>query len=251
MSILTNLGKNAISSALGSETKLNLVKIGFGDKLGNINKVFTESDISLVNEKIRMNLDTVTYSDVTGNNNSIITITAVLTPEQSFNMEAITIREFGIYDNTNKLIIVGNTVPTITRDESNSNGINFEISIVLPTTENIVRIINNCNEFNEAFKNKLNKIEEEATKNKPDDFLLNRENHTGLIKIEDVEYLEEVLSQLVTIESFRQALGEKVTVVPGKDLSSNDYTDDDKNKLDNIIANSNKILFEKKYFGGL
>ncbi len=252
MSLLTNKGKEAISTAISNSNQFSLVRIGFGDKSGNINKVFTESDTSLVNEKFIINLDSVYYLP-TVDNDTILKITAVLTPEQSAGMEAVTVREFGIYDNFNNLLIVGDTVPTITKDDNNNNGIDFEINLTLPTSEKVAKVLvaNKEGDFTNAERIKLNNIEEEATKNKSDDFLLNRENHTGKIDIDDVNDLVSILDNLETVEDNDDKLSGKVDKILGKDLSSNDYTDDDKEKLDSINANSNKILFEKKYFGGL
>lgn len=160
MSLLTNKGKEAISTAISSSSQFSLVRIGFGDKQGSINRKFVESDTSLVNEKFRINLDSVYYLP-TVDNNTILKITANLTPEQSATMEAVTVREFGIYDNFNNLLIVGDTVPTITKDSNNNNGIDFEINLTLPTSEKVAKVLvtSKEGEFSNAERIKLNNIE--------------------------------------------------------------------------------------------
>jgi hypothetical protein len=161
MSLLTNKGKEAISTAISSSGQFSLVRIGFGDKQGSIYRKFVESDTSLVNEKFRINLDSVYYLP-TVDNNTILKITANLTPEQSATMEAVTVREFGIYDNFNNLLIVGDTVPTITKDSNNNNGIDFEINLTLPTSEKVAKVLvtSKEGEFSNAERIKLNSIEE-------------------------------------------------------------------------------------------
>ena len=239
MSLLTNKGKEAISTAISSSSQFSLVRIGFGDKQGSINRKFVESDTSLVNEKFRINLDSVYYLP-TVDNNTILKITANLTPEQSATMEAVTVREFGIYDNFNNLLIVGDTVPTITKDSNNNNGIDFEINLTLPTSEKVAKVLvtSKEGEFSNAERIKLNNIEDEATKNKTDSFLLDRKNHTGKIDIENVDGLVAILDSLETVEDNDDKLSGKVDKVTGKGLSTNDYTDMEKDKLNSIDVES-------------
>ena len=239
MSLLTNKGKEAISTAISSSSQFSLVRIGFGDKQGSINRKFVESDTSLVNEKFRINLDSVYYLP-TVDNNTILKITANLTPEQSATMEAVTVREFGIYDNFNNLLIVGDTVPTITKDSNNNNGIDFEINLTLPTSEKVAKVLvtSKEGEFSNAERIKLNSIEEEATKNNTDSFLLDRKNHTGKIDIENVDGLGTILYSLETVEDNDDKLSGKVDKVTGKGLSANDYTDMEKDKLNSIDVES-------------
>jgi hypothetical protein len=239
MSLLTNKGKEAISTAISSSGQFSLVRIGFGDKQGSIYRNFVESDTSLVNEKFRINLDSVYYLP-TVDNNTILKITANLTPEQSATMEAVTVREFGIYDNFNNLLIVGDTVPTITKDSNNNNGIDFEINLTLPTSEKVAKVLvtSKEGEFSNAERIKLNNIEEGATKNNTDSFLLDRKNHTGKIDIENVDGLGTILYSLETVEDNDDKLSGKVDKVTGKGLSTNDYTDDNKNKLASIDIDS-------------
>ena len=246
MSILTNKGKEAISTAISSSSQFSLVRIGFGDKQGSIYRKFVESDTSLVNEKFRINLDSVYYLP-TVDNNTILKITANLTPEQSATMEAVTVREFGIYDNFNNLLIVGDTVPTITKDSNNNNGIDFEINLTLPTSEKVARVLvtSKEGEFSNAERIKLNSIEEGATKNNTDSFLLDRKNHTGKIDIDNVDGLGTILDSLETVGDNDDKLSGKVDKVTGKGLSTNDYTDMEKNKLASIDINKidNDIFF--------
>ena len=255
MSLLTNKGKEAISTAISSSSQFSLVRIGFGDKQGSINRKFVESDTSLVNEKFRINLDSVYYLP-TVDNNTILKITANLTPEQSANMEAVTVREFGIYDNFNNLLIVGDTVPTITKDSNNNNGIDFEINLTLPTSEKVAKVLvtSKEGEFSNAERIKLNNIEEGATKNNTDSFLLDRKNHTGKIDIENVDGLGTILDSLETVVDNDDKLSGKVDKVTGKGLSANDYTDMEKNKLASIDINKidNDIfdLEKRPYFMG-
>lgn len=255
MSLLTNKGKEAISTAISSSSQFSLVRIGFGDKQGSIYRKFVESDTSLVNEKFRINLDSVYYLP-TVDNNTILKITANLTPEQSATMEAVTVREFGIYDNFNNLLIVGDTVPTITKDSNNNNGIDFEINLTLPTSEKVARVLvtSKEGEFSNAERIKLNSIEEGATKNNTDSFLLDRKNHTGKIDIENVYGLGTILDSLETVGDNDDKLSGKVDKVTGKGLSTNDYTDMEKNKLASIDINKidNDIfdLEERPYFMG-
>ena len=255
MSLLTNKGKEAISTAISSSSQFSLVRIGFGDKQGSIYRKFVESDTSLVNEKFRINLDSVYYLP-TVDNNTILKITAILTPEQSATMEAVTVREFGIYDNFNNLLIVGDTVPTITKDSNNNNGIDFEINLTLPTSEKVAKVLvtSKEGEFSNAERIKLNNIEEGATKNKTDSFLLDRKNHTGKIDIENVDGLGTILYSLETVEDNDDKLSGKVDKVTGKGLSANDYTDMEKNKLASIDINKidNDIfdLEKRPYFMG-
>lgn len=255
MSLLTNKGKEAISTAISSSSQFSLVRIGFGDKQGSIYRNFVESDTSLVNEKFRINLDSVYYLP-TVDNNTILKITANLTPEQSANMEAVTVREFGIYDNFNNLLIVGDTVPTITKDSNNNNGIDFEINLTLPTSEKVAKVLvtSKEGEFSNAERIKLNNIEDEATKNNTDSFLLDRKNHTGKIDIENVDGLGTILDSLETVEDNDDKLSGKVDKVTGKGLSTNDYTDMEKDKLAsidvNFIYNNIFDLEERPYFMG-
>lgn len=255
MSLLTNKGKEAISTAISSSSQFSLVRIGFGDKQGSIYRKFVESDTSLVNEKFRINLDSVYYLP-TVDNNTILKITANLTPEQSATMEAVTVREFGIYDNFNNLLIVGDTVPTITKDSNNNNGIDFEINLTLPTSEKVAKVLvtSKEGEFSNAERIKLNSIEEGATKNNTDSFLLDRKNHTGKIDIENVDGLGTILYSLETVEDNDDKLSGKVDKVTGKGLSANDYTDMEKNKLASIDINKidNDIfdLEKRPYFMG-
>ena len=239
MSLLTNKGKEAISTAISSSSQFSLVRIGFGDKQGSIYRKFVESDTSLVNEKFRINLDSVYYLP-TVDNNTILKITANLTPEQSATMEAVTVREFGIYDNFNNLLIVGDTVPTITKDSNNNNGIDFEINLTLPTSEKVAKVLvtSKEGEFSNAERIKLNSIEEGATKNNTDSFLLDRKNHTGKIDIENVDGLGTILGSLETVEDNDDKLSGKVDKVTGKGLSTNDYTDMEKDKLNSIDVES-------------
>ena len=255
MSLLTNKGKEAISTAISSSSQFSLVRIGFGDKQGSIYRKFVESDTSLVNEKFRINLDSVYYLP-TVDNNTILKITANLTPEQSATMEAVTVREFGIYDNFNNLLIVGDTVPTITKDSNNNNGIDFEINLTLPTSEKVARVLvtSKEGEFSNAERIKLNNIEEGATKNNTDSFLLDRKNHTGKIDIDIVDGLVTILYSLETVVDNDDKLSGKVDKVTGKGLSTNDYTDMEKNKLASIDINKidNDIfdLEKRPYFMG-
>ena len=255
MSLLTNKGKEAISTAISSSSQFSLVRIGFGDKQGSIYRKFVESDTSLVNEKFRINLDSVYYLP-TVDNNTILKITANLTPEQSATMEAVTVREFGIYDNFNNLLIVGDTVPTITKDSNNNNGIDFEINLTLPTSEKVARVLvtSKEGEFSNAERIKLNSIEEGATKNNTDSFLLDRKNHTGKIDIDNVDGLGTILDSLETVGDNDDKLSGKVDKVTGKGLSTNDYTDMEKNKLNSIDINKidNDIfdLEKRPYFMG-
>ena len=255
MSLLTNKGKEAISTAISSSSQFSLVRIGFGDKQGSIYRKFVESDTSLVNEKFRINLDSVYYLP-TVDNNTILKITANLTPEQSATIEAVTVREFGIYDNFNNLLIVGDTVPTITKDSNNNNGIDFEINLTLPTSEKVAKVLvtSKEGEFSNAERIKLNSIEEGATKNNTDSFLLDRKNHTGKIDIDNVDGLVTILYSLETVEDNDDKLSGKVDKVTGKGLSANDYTDMEKDKLANIDINKidNDIfdLEKRPYFMG-
>ena len=255
MSLLTNKGKEAISTAISSSSQFSLVRIGFGDKQGSIYRKFVESDTSLVNEKFRINLDSVYYLP-TVDNNTILKITANLTPEQSATMEAVTVREFGIYDNFNNLLIVGDTVPTITKDSNNNNGIDFEINLTLPTSEKVAKVLvtSKEGEFSNAERIKLNSIEEGATKNNTDSFLLDRKNHTGKIDIENVDGLGTILDSLETVGDNDDKLSGKVDKVTGKGLSTNDYTDMEKDKLASINVNfiyNNIFDLEKRpYFMG-
>ena len=242
MSLLTNKGKEAISTAISSSSQFSLVRIGFGDKQGSIYRKFVESDTSLVNEKFRINLDSVYYLP-TVDNNTILKITANLTPEQSATMEAVTVREFGIYDNFNNLLIVGDTVPTITKDSNNNNGIDFEINLTLPTSEKVARVLvtSKEGEFSNAERIKLNSIEEGATKNNTDSFLLDRKNHTGKIDIDNVDGLVTILYSLETVEDNDDKLSGKVDKVTGKELSSNDYTNIEKNAVSTIGDKQDKL----------
>lgn len=81
------------------------------------------------------------------------------------------------------------------------------------------------NDYTNADKTKLDNIENEATKNNSDSFLLDRANHTGYQPITSVTGLETDLSN-------------KVTKITGKGLTTNDFTDVLKSKLDAIAANA-------------
>lgn len=193
--IITLKGKELISIALGSNNKLMLTKIGFGDKATNPTKVFTENSTALVNERFRINLDEVFYPGFDGDNNAILRIVANVTNEQMSSIDSMTIKEFAIYDNSNNIFMIGNTVATLNKENGNSVGISFEVNVALPTSEKLVNIVysSKAGEFTEAYKIKLNSIEEGATKNKTDNFLLDRSNHTGKQGIDTITNLESIL----------------------------------------------------------
>lgn len=193
--IITLKGKELISIALGSNNKLMLTKIGFGDKATNPTKVFTENSTALVNERFRINLDEVFYPGFDGDNNAILRIVANVTNEQMSSIDSMTIKEFAIYDNNNNIFMIGNTVATLNKENGNSVGISFEVNVALPTSEKLVNIVysSKAGEFTEAYKIKLNSIDEGATKNKTDNFLLDRSNHTGKQGIDTITNLESIL----------------------------------------------------------
>ena len=139
--IITLKGKELISIALGSNNKLMLTKIGFGDKATNPTKVFTENSTALVNERFRINLDEVFYPGFDGDNNAILRIVANVTNEQMSSIDSMTIKEFAIYDNSNNIFMIGNTVATLNKENGNSVGISFEVNVALPTSEKLVNIV--------------------------------------------------------------------------------------------------------------
>lgn len=61
-----------------------------------------------------------------------------------------------------------------------------------------------------------------------------------LSKKADSEAVSQALNQKADAAATTQALGNKVEKVQGKDLSTNDYTDEEKNKLKGIEAGANK-----------
>lgn len=77
--------------------------------------------------------------------------------------------------------------------------------------------------FTQSLLDHLNSIEDGATVNLPDIELLNRSNQTGTQPIS-------------TVIGLQDALNSKVTVISGKVLSSNDFTNALKTKLDGIEA---------------
>ena len=79
----------------------------------------------------------------------------------------------------------------------------------------------------------------------------------------DVEELREIIkdfevdttlsassSNAISNSAVTKALNNKVTKVAGKDLSTNDFTDEYKNKLDNVEAGAEVNLLEKIYIAG-
>lgn len=196
--IITLKGKELISTALGSNNKLMLSKIGFGDKATNPTRIFTESSTALVNERFRINLDEVFYPGFDGDNNAILRIVANVTTEQMNSIDSMTIREFAIYDINNNIFMIGNTVATLNKENGNSVGISFEVNVALPTSEKLVNIVysSKAGEFTEAYKIKINSVDEGATKNKTDAFLLDRINHTGKQAINTITDLESILTTL-------------------------------------------------------
>lgn len=77
---------------------------------------------------------------------------------------------------------------------------------------------------------KLRDIATGATANAADAYLLNRDNHTGAQAISTITGLQSAL------DYFSSELNNKVTVVVGKQLSTEDYTTSEKNKLAAIAA---------------
>lgn len=77
------------------------------------------------------------------------------------------------------------------------------------------------NDFSNAYKNKLDGIAPEATKNASDAQLRDRSTHTGTQPIS-------------TVTGLQTALDSKVDKVAGKGLSTEDFTTPEKNKLGNI-----------------
>lgn len=57
-----------------------------------------------------------------------------------------------------------------------------------------------ANDFTDTLLDKLNQIEDEATKNETDEFLVDRTNHTGIQAIETIDGLDEELNTLYTRE---------------------------------------------------
>lgn len=83
------------------------------------------------------------------------------------------------------------------------------------------------NDFTNEEKNKLVNIQTEATKNQTDAHLLNKNNHTGIQSIS-------------TITNLQTTLDNKVDKVTGKELSTNDFTNVLKTKLDGIATQATK-----------
>ena len=196
--MFTNFGRSVISDALSSDKKLTFSKIAFGDKGTTPNKSHDVNAIGLINERFRMNLDSVYYPPQSSDNNAIVKITATLTPEQADSMDPVSVREFGLIDSEGNFLVLGDTVTTLTKEGSNANGIAFEFYVTLPSPEKIVNVVlsNSDGGFSEPFRLKLTNIEENATKNKTDSFLLDRANHTGQQSIDTIENLSNLLSEL-------------------------------------------------------
>lgn len=76
----------------------------------------------------------------------------------------------------------------------------------------------NTNAYTDDEKSKLAGIESEATKNSPDAYILNRQNHTGV-------------QSSATIIDLPDVLANKVDVVEGKGLSDANFTQAEKDKL--------------------
>ena len=86
------------------------------------------------------------------------------------------------------------------------------------------------NDFTDALKIKLDLMAADATKNKSDSFLLNRENHYG--------------SQTInSIENLIPTLNTKVDRVAGKVLSDNNYTDGERDKLAGLEGSKFRGVF--------
>lgn len=83
------------------------------------------------------------------------------------------------------------------------------------------------NDFTEAEKSKLSNIATEATKNQSDTFLLSRVNHTG----------EQPISSVTGLET---SLLNKVNRVTGKQLSEENYTTAEKDKLNLVQPEATK-----------
>lgn len=83
------------------------------------------------------------------------------------------------------------------------------------------------NNFTNEFANKLAGIQDQATKNQSDAWLLNRANHTGSQTMSTIDGLETVINS-------------KVDVVPGKDLTDVDFTTEFATKLAGIEAGATK-----------
>lgn len=79
------------------------------------------------------------------------------------------------------------------------------------------------NAFTDADKEKLDEIAEMATRNSPDSHLLNRYNHTGLQLAESISDLPGLLAV-------------KVDKVAGKQLSDENFTTEEKEGLDKLLA---------------
>lgn len=231
--MFTNFGRSVISDALSSDKKLTFSKIAFGDKGTTPNKSHDVNAIGLINERFRMNLDSVYYPPQSSDNNAIVKITATLTPEQADSMDPVSVREFGLIDSEGNFLVLGDTVTTLTKEGSNANGIAFEFYVTLPSPEKIVNVVLSSGDgsFSEAFRIKLTNIEENATKNKTDSFLLDRSNHTGKQTIETIEnltiLLDELNNKIVSNKSnYKGIFLNHSTFLNNNDISDNAITND-------------------------
>ena len=86
-----------------------------------------------------------------------------------------------------------------------------------------------ANDFTNGLLTKLNNIQDEATKNETDGYLLDRANHAGTQPISTVDGLD-------------ATLGTKVDKVAGKGLSDTNYTQAEKDKLNGVADEATKNL---------
>ena len=90
------------------------------------------------------------------------------------------------------------------------------------------------NAFKDSEKDKLEGIEDGATANSADSYLLNRANHTGVQEIGTIAGLEASLNSKADQTSLDAVAASKVDKVAGKGLSDENYTLAEKNKLSGI-----------------
>ena len=95
-----------------------------------------------------------------------------------------------------------------------------------------------------ADKTKLNGIEEQATKNKTDEFLLNRSNHTGTIPMSAVENLDQKLASISVSGSMNSFNGRTGNVSPKiGDYASDMITETTEKQF---VSNDEKISWNRK-----
>ena len=199
--ILTNKGREIFSASLSGGEKINILKVAFGDKGSTPNAEHSINATKLINERFRLNIDSLYYPPVTEDNNAIIKITASLLPEQSETMDPIYVREFGLVDINGDFIFIGDTVTTLTKEDGTGAGIEFEFYVTIPTPDKLVKVVlgQTSTDFNDAYKLKLEAIEENATKNSKDSYLLDRANHSGKQGMSTITGLTEALENLKTL----------------------------------------------------